>query len=55
MADAVEVQWVKVAAVAGGLLTLTIIVRGVSAVARIALGEVRYRANDPDAWLKWLP
>lgn len=54
MADAVEVPWVQLAAVAGGLIVLAVVVRGVSAVARVAIGEARYRANDPDAWLKWL-
>jgi hypothetical protein len=54
MADPVEVPWVQVAVVAGGLLVLAVVVRGVTAVARVALGEARYRARDPDAWLKWV-
>jgi hypothetical protein len=54
MADTVEVPWAQLAAVAGGVLALAIVVRGVTAVARIALGEARYRASDPDTWLKWV-
>jgi hypothetical protein len=54
MADAVEVPWVQLAAVAGGLVVLAIVVRGVTAVGRVALGEARYRAGDPDVWLKWV-
>ena len=54
MADADEVPWVMLAAVAGGVVALAIVVRGVVAVVRIALGEARYRASDPDAWLKWM-
>ena len=54
MADADEVPWAMLAAVAGGMVALAVVVRGVTAVVRIALGEARYRANDPDAWLKWI-
>jgi hypothetical protein len=54
MADTDEVPWGTVAAVAGGLLAAAIVVRGVVGVARIALGEARFRANDPDTWLKWV-
>ena len=54
MPDADEVPWGMLAAVAGGLVALAIVVRGVTAVVRIAVGEARYRASDPDAWLKWV-
>jgi hypothetical protein len=54
MADTVEVPWVRLAVVGGGLLALGLVVRGVTAVARIALAEARYRAGDPDTWLKWV-
>jgi hypothetical protein len=29
-------------------------VRGVGAAVRLALGEARFRASDPDTWLKWV-
>ncbi|HEY6576131.1 MAG TPA: hypothetical protein VI029_14615 [Mycobacterium sp.] len=48
MADDVEVAWIKLTAVVGGVVALAVVVRGVSAVVRIALGEARYRAGDPD-------
>jgi hypothetical protein len=54
MADADEVPWAMLAAVAGGVVALAIVVRGVTGIVRIAVGEARYRANDPDAWLKWV-
>lgn len=54
MADVEEVPWGRLAAVAGGVVALAVVVRGVTAVARIALGEARYRASDPDVWLKWV-
>ena len=54
MADADEVPWGKLAAAAAGLATLAVVVRGAIAVVRIALGEARYRAGDPDTWLKWV-
>ena len=54
MADADEVPWGMLAAVAAGAVALAIVVRGAIGVVRIALGEARYRANDPDAWLKWI-
>jgi len=54
MANADEVPWAMLAAVAGGVVALAVVVRGVTAVVRIAMGEARYRASDPDAWLKWV-
>jgi hypothetical protein len=54
MANTDEVPWGMVAAVAGGVVALAIVVRGVIAVVRIAFGEARYRAGDPDTWLKWV-
>ena len=54
MVDAPVVPWGKVAAVTGGLVALAVVVRGVTGMVRIALGEARYRANDPDVWLKRL-
>jgi len=54
MTDDLELPWVKLAAVAGGVLALAVVVRGVTAVARIAWGEASYRAGDPDTWLKWV-
>jgi hypothetical protein len=54
MADAGEVPWVTLAAVAGGLVAVAVVVRGATGVVRIALGEARYRASDPDAWLRWV-
>ena len=54
MADTVEIPWGQLAVVGGGLLVLAVVVRGVTAVVRIALGEARYRAGDPDVWLKWV-
>jgi hypothetical protein len=54
MTDADEVPWGMLAAVAGGVVALAIVVRGATAVVRIALGEARYRAGDPDTWLKWV-
>lgn len=54
MADTDAVPWGTVAAVAGGLLAAAVVVRGVVGVARIAFGEARFRASDPDTWLKWV-
>ena len=54
MSDTDEVPWAMLAAVAGGVVAVAVVVRGATGVVRIALGEARYRANDPDAWLKWL-
>jgi hypothetical protein len=54
MADADEIPWGTLAAVAGGVVALAVVVRGVTAVVRIALGEARYRASDPDTWLRWV-
>jgi hypothetical protein len=54
MADADEVPWGMLAAVAGGVVVLAVVKLGVTAVVRIALGEARYRANDPETWLKWV-
>ncbi len=54
MVDEVEVPWGKLAAVACGALVLAGVVRGAYAISRVAVGEVRYRAADPDAWLKWV-
>jgi hypothetical protein len=54
MADTDEVPWAMVAAVAGGLVAVAVVVRGVTGVVRIALGEARFRASDPDTWLKWV-
>jgi len=54
MPDTDDIPWATVAAVAGGLVAVAVVVRGVVGVARIALGEARFRANDPDTWLKWV-
>ena len=54
MADTDQVPWGMVAAVAGGLVAVAVVVRGVTGVVRIALGEARFRASDPDTWLKWV-
>jgi hypothetical protein len=54
MADADEIPWGTLAAVAGGMVALAVVVRGVTAVVRIAFGEARYRASDPDTWLRWV-
>ena len=54
MADGDEVPWGKVAAVAGGVVSLAIVARGVRGLVRIAFGEARYRASDPDTWLRWV-
>ena len=42
------------AGVAVGAVALAVVAGGALAVVRIAVGEVRYRASDPDAWLKWI-
>jgi uncharacterized membrane protein len=52
MADTDEVPWAMIAAAAGGLVAVAVVVRGVVGVTRIALGEARFRASDPDTWLK---
>jgi hypothetical protein len=54
MADTDMVPWGTVAAVAGGLVAVAVVVRGVRGAVRIALGEARFRASDPDTWLKWV-
>jgi hypothetical protein len=54
MADAEQVPWATLAGVAVGAVALAVVARGALAVVRIAVGEVRYRASDPDAWLKWI-
>jgi len=54
MTDELELPWIKMAAVAGGVLTLAVVARGMVAIGRIAVGEARYRAGDPDTWLKWV-
>jgi hypothetical protein len=54
MADTDEVPWGMLAAVAGGVVALAVVVRGAVAVVRIAVGEARYRASDPDRWFKWV-
>src|SRR6188472_1599609 len=54
MPDTDDIPWATVAAVAGGLVAVAVVVRGVTGVVRIALGEARFRASDPDTWLKWV-
>jgi hypothetical protein len=54
MDNDLEVPWNTVAIVAGGVVAAAIVLRGVVGIVRIALGEARYRARDPDAWLKWV-
>jgi hypothetical protein len=54
MTETVEVPWVKLTAVVGGVLALAVVVRGVIGVVRIAIGEARYKAGDPDTWTRWL-
>ena len=54
MADVEEGPWGKVAGLAAAALTVALILRGIRGLVRIAFGEARYRANDPDTWLKWV-
>ncbi len=54
MAAADEVPWGMLAAVAGGVLAFEIVRRGVKSAVRIALGEARYRVDDPDTLLSWI-
>jgi hypothetical protein len=54
VADADEVPWATVAAVAGGVVAMAVGIRLVVAAVRIAVGEARYQAADPDNWFKWL-
>ena len=54
MPDTDDIPWATVAAVAGGLVAVAVVVRGVTGVVRIAPGEARFRASDPDTWLKWV-
>ena len=35
-------------------VSLALVARGVRGLFRIGFGEARYRANDPDTWLKWV-
>jgi hypothetical protein len=53
MTDAAPFPWVKLTSIVGGLAVLTVVVRGVTGVVRIALDEARYRVEDPDTWVKW--
>jgi hypothetical protein len=45
-----DVPWETLATVAGGALALWLVGRGITAVARFALGEASYRASTPDTW-----
>jgi hypothetical protein len=54
MPDAEEVPWGTLAAVAGGVVALTLVLRGIRGLVRITVGEARYRYSDPDKWFKWI-
>jgi hypothetical protein len=54
MADTDMVPWGTVAAVAGGLVAVAVVVRVVRDTLPLPLGEARFRASDPDTWLKWV-
>jgi hypothetical protein len=54
MADHVEIPWGRFAALAGGVVALTLLARCASTLVRIALDEVDYRIVDPQAWARWL-
>ena len=54
MGNRVEIAWVRLAVVAGGVAALTVVARGISSLVVVALGEVNYHAEDPKSWARWL-